>query len=234
MVRFVFRCVLGVSFVVGFLLVPARAHADQINFNGPALTQLVTLGGSNLANYHGTAHAGALSWTWAGTPPAGFAQSFYSYCVDLAHFVTSTQQVTVQSSVGFSNGGVANGIAKSAWLLNQYAAGIHSMADTTTAALYSAGLQIAIWEALYDTSANLAGGGFTATTTNTTVMNAATGYLTQLYNSNMTGVATVLNSNLTTGQDQMIAQVDEPSTLLLVGLAFFGFATLARRSAVAS
>jgi hypothetical protein len=230
----VYKLFVGVAMLGGFLLLPATANADQINFNGPALTHIVTLGGTNGANYHGDAHAGALSWTWNGTPPAGFAKSFYSYCVDLAHFVTPTQQVTTQSSADYVGGGVSNGISKAAWLFNQYAAGIHSMADTATAAIYSAGLQIAIWEALYDNTNNLAGDGFTASTSNTKVMEAATNYLGELYKSDMKGVATILNSNLNTGQDQIVQQVDEPSTLLLMGLAFFGFAMLARRPAAAS
>jgi hypothetical protein len=214
------------------LVMPTRADADQIQLNGPALTKVVTIGGTNVNNYHGSVQAGALSWTWIGTPPAGFAQSFYSYCVDLAHVVTNPQEVTVRSSEGFTNG-VANGGTKAAWLFNQYAAGIHQMADLTTAALYSAGLQIAIWEAMYDTTLNLSSGGFTASTSNTAVMNAATNYLTELYKSNMVAVATILDSTRSTGQDQIVAQVSEPSTLMLMGLAFFGFALLARRPVVA-
>ena len=224
----------GASALLCMLLVmPAKANADQIKFNGPALTKTVTIGGTQAGNYQGNVQAGALSWTWTGTPPAGFAQSFYSYCVDLAHFVTDPQDVTVRSSEGFTNG-VENGGTKAAWLFNQYAAGIHQMTDLTTAAVYSAGLQVAIWEAMYDTTANLSAGGFTATTSNTAVMTAATNYLNELYKSNMVAVATILESTRATGQDQIVAQVSEPSTLMLMGLAFFGFALLARRPVAAS
>lgn len=233
MARLVSGFLVGSSLLCALFLIPATASADQINFNGAALTKVVTIGGSNLLNHHGDVQAGALSWTWAGTPPAGFAQSFYSYCVDLAHFVTDPQNVTVRSSDGFTNG-VVDGGSKAAWLFNQYASGIHQMTDLTTAALYSAGLQIAIWEAMYDTTANLEAGGFTATASNSTVMTAARTYLTELYNSNMVGTATILDSTGPTGQDQIIAQVSEPSTLMLMGLAFFGFAMLARRPVAAS
>lgn len=219
------------SLLCVLVLTPSTAVADQINFNGTTLSKVVTIGGSNLNNYHGEVRAGEMSWTWAGTPPAGFAQSFYSYCVDLSHVVTTPQYVTVRSTEGFTNG-VEDGGRKAAWLFNQYAAGIHQMADVTTAALYSAGLQIAIWEAIYDTTANLSGGGFTATTSNTTVMNTAANYLSALYQSDMVGVATILDSTRSTGQDQIVAQVSEPSTLMLMGLAFFGFALLARRPVV--
>jgi PEP-CTERM motif len=46
-------------------------------------------------------------------------------------------------------------------------------------------------------------------------------------------VATILDAAHPTGQDQIVAQVSEPSTLLVMGLAFFGFAMLARRRTVA-
>ena len=58
----------------------------------------------------------------------------------------------------------------------------------------------------------------------------ATNYLNALYSAQpWTSVATILSTN--GGQDQIVAQVSEPSTLLILGLAFFGFAALARRPA---
>jgi hypothetical protein len=229
MVRRVCGSVLRVVLLVGCFLAPATAHADQINFNsGAILTQVVTIGGSNMANIHGQVQAGALAWTWAGTPPAGFAQTFFTFCVDLAHYVTGTQQVQVQTTTGFSNG-VAGGGSKAAWLVNNFAPSIFQTSNTTTARINAAALQLAIWEATYDSTANLSGGGFTATAANTAITTQANQYLDALYKSNMYAVGTILNSNLQTGQDQIIAQVSEPSTLLLMGLAFFGFAVLARR-----
>lgn len=225
MVRSVSRFLFGLSVLGSLMLMPTRAYADSINFNsGGSLTSLVLIGGSFPNNFDGYVQAGALNWTWAGTPPAGFAQSFYSYCVDLAHFVTPTQEVTVQSSTGFSNG-VVNGGSKAAWLVNQFAGAVGNATE-------GAALQLAIWEATYDTSNNLAAGGFTVSSS-TAVMNKAKDYLDSLYSSNMTAVANILNSTRPTGQDQITAQVSEPSTLLVMGLAFFGFATLARRRSTA-
>jgi hypothetical protein len=93
------------------VVLPARADAETIQFAGVGHSTIMTLGGTNAANYHGSVYAGEYNWLWVGTAPAGFAQSFYTYCVDLAHFVTSTQQVTLTPSDGFTNG-VADGGAK--------------------------------------------------------------------------------------------------------------------------
>lgn len=225
MLRFC-KYVVGVFVVAGITMMPASASAEIMQFKGLGAASTITVGGSNASNYHGSVAAGELLWQWVGTPPAGFAQSFYSYCVDLANFVQSSQVVTPVSSTGFTNG-VANGGSKAAWLFNEYAAGIHSLTNATTAAINAAALQVAIWEAMYDTSANLAGGGFTATAANSQIVTTANSYLTALYSSQpWTAVATILSTS--GGQDQ-IAQVSEPSTLLVMGLAFFGFAALARR-----
>ena len=225
MLRSVSQFLVGLSVLGSLMLMPARAYADSIKFNsGSSLTSSVLIGGSYPNNYDGQVLAGALSWTWVGTPPAGFAQSFYSYCVDLAHFVSPTQEVIVQSSTGFSNGVVSGG-SKAAWLVNQFAGAVGNATD-------AAALQVAIWEATYDSYNNLAAGGFTASSS-TGVMSKAAFYLDALYSSNMTAVATILNAAHPTGQDQIVAQVSEPSTLLVMGLAFFGFAMLTRRRSTA-
>jgi hypothetical protein len=224
-------CKLVVGFVMaaGVMLTPAAVQAETMRFDGVGYASTVYVGGLNGGNYHGYVTAGELNWSWVTAPPAGFAQSFYSYCVDLASFVQGQQVVTAtpSSSSLFTNG-VTNGGAKAAWLFNEYAAGIHAMTNIATAKINAAALQVAIWEALYDTSANLGGGQFTASA-NGLVITQAQSYLTSLYSSQpWTSVATILMTSA--GQDQ-VTQVSEPSTLLMMGLAFFGFAALARRPA---
>jgi hypothetical protein len=61
-------------------------------------------------------------------------------------------------------------------------------------------------------------------------MSKANQYLTALYSaSSWSAVAAILDvSRPGPGQDQ-ITQVSEPATLLLLGLAFIGLATFARR-----
>jgi len=221
------KLVVGLLFAASVLMVPAVAHAEIIQFNGLGYASIVTVGGSIDANYHGGAWAGEMNWSWVGTAPAGFAQSFYAYCVDLSSYEQPQQTVTPVSSSGFTNG-VPNGGGKAAWLFNEYAAGIHSMTDATTAAVSAAALQIAIWEAMYDKEANLSSGGFTATAANGDITKKAADYLSALYSAQTwTAVATVLSTDK--GQDQIVQQVSEPSTLMLMGLAFFAFAALTRR-----
>ena len=122
------KFVVGMFVAAGISLMPAVAHAEVMTFQGVGAASSITVGGTNASNYHGGVTAGELLWQWVGTPPAGFAQSFYAYCVDLGNFVQGSQNTTLVSSVGFTNG-VANGGAKAAWLFNEYAANIHSMAQ---------------------------------------------------------------------------------------------------------
>lgn len=218
------------SFLIALTVGTAMAEAETIQFVGVGPASVVTVGGSNSANYHGSVWAGELTWQWLGTPPDGFAQTFYSYCVDLANTVQSQQTVTPVSSTGFTNG-VTNGGAKAAWLFNEFAAGIHTMSNTTLAAINAAALQIAIWEAMYDTSANLTSGGFTATASNTQITTQASTYLNALYAAQpWQSVATILSTAV--GQDQIVSRVSEPSTLMMMGVAFFVISALARRTTV--
>ncbi len=87
-----------------------------------------------------------------GRCPKGSPVPFFSYCIDLVNPLRDPQVVTVASSEGFTNG-VANGASKAAWLLDTFAPAIHAGGSNTE----SAALQVAIWEAIYDTSNNLTG-----------------------------------------------------------------------------
>jgi hypothetical protein len=86
---------------------------------------------------------------------------------------------------------------------------------------------------MYDPTANLSSGGFSVTGS-ALVTTQASGYLGQLYAAGASGWlssdAIILNSS--SSQDQ-IARVSEPSTLMLMSLAFFGFASLVRKRAKA-
>ena len=225
MFRFGSPLVIAVAVLFCLHVRPMEARAEAMTLSGFSLVQRVTVGGTNLLNEHGTVWAGELRWQWAGVPPQQFAQVFFAYCVDLAKDVKSPQKVSIQTSDGFTNG-VTLGGAKAAWLFNEYAAGIHDARDTVGAAA----LQVAIWEAMYDTAPDLTTGGFDAVGTNSSITNRANQYLSSLYSSTWNAVAIILNADTKTGggQDQ-ITQVSEPSTLLFLGLAFFGIATLTGR-----
>jgi hypothetical protein len=198
-----------------------------MKFLGVNQGRQVTVGGTNSSNIHGTVMAGEMGWQWIGAAPEGFANSFYAYCVDLGNYVTSTQNVQPRSSEGFTNG-VINGASKAAWLFTEYAATVHASGS----AVSSAALQVAIWEAMYDTKNDLTKGAFNANGTSSQILNVASQYLTALYSANWNTVAVILNAGSSTGggQDQITTRVSEPSTLLLLGAAFFGIATtLSRR-----
>jgi hypothetical protein len=209
------------------VLMPSAADASQIDFRGVGHAAAVSISGVRTGSFL----AGELDWQWIGTTPDGFPQSFYSYCVDVSQNLTDPQTVTVRSSEGFTNG-VTFGGSKAAWLFNTYAAGIRSNTTASTANIQAAALQVAIWEAMYDTTANLGGGNFILNTTGSIRTQAQT-YLTSLYTAGTSAydsVATVLEVvSPNRGQDQITSKVSEPSTLVLMGMAFLMFAKRARR-----
>lgn len=232
MVRSASRLLNAAVLFAALILIPSAAHAGSIDFLGVGKAAAVSISGVRTGSFM----AGELNWAWIGTAPDQFAQNFYSYCVDVQQNLTDPQTVTARSSNGFTNG-VEFGGTKAAWLFNTYAAGIHANTNTSTANIQAAALQIAIWEAMYDTTGNLGGGNFILNTTGSIRTQAQT-YLTSLYNAGdgaLNSVATVLEVvSPNRGQDQIISKVSEPSTLILMGVAFLIFAKRARRQGPAS
>lgn len=206
------------------LLTASSASADVIDFTGlgknAAISATLTQGSTT---YVRNVSAGELTWSWIGATPDGFASSFYSYCIDLVNYLSDPQTVTVGWSEGFTNG-VANGGAKAAWLFNTFAAVVH----TAGTGIQAAALQVAIWEAMYDTydPSGLTTGNFRLATSGA-IATQANAYLSALYPDGVyqTSVAGVLATDH--GQDQVTSRVSEPSTLLLLGA---GLALVARRA----
>jgi PEP-CTERM motif len=207
---------LSVGAVALLCLTPSAANAATLDFTGMGKAEIVNISGSLRTV---TAYAGELDWNWLGTPPAGFSQSLYTYCVDILNNEADPQyDVTVRSTDDMTPAtspySAAGAGAKIAWLVNTYAASIHSSGTNEQAA----GLQIAIWETLYDSNLggfNLASGQFIVSASVGT-MTWATTYLASLAGN--TGHAAWLDSpGNGTGQDQVT--VPEPSTLALLMLA---------------
>ena len=212
-------------FVLGIAaaLVPARAEASTLQFNGMGLHDIVTIGGSS--GVSGSFYAGELNWEWLAPVPSGFEASLYTYCVDILHEVVSPQTVQISDTTNpLMTTHATDGGAKAAWLLNTFAGGIHASGT----GLESAALQVAIWEAISDDDHNLTTGYFTLRTADAytgtaqaeAIMAQANLYLAQLFvgGGYNTSTATWLDATGANGGQDQIA-TPEPSTLMLLGVA---------------
>jgi hypothetical protein len=192
---------------VAALLVPAATQAASLDFTGVGKAEVVTLYGVRNV----TAYAGELDWTWLTGQPAGTPTSFYSYCVDVLNNETDPQNVTVRLT---NDASAPAALTKAAWLFNTFAPAIHATGSNAMAA----GLQLAIWEVLYDSTYNLGSGAFYVSAS-AQALSYGTQYLTALTNAGpgySTAVAMWLDAERGAGQDQ-ITSVPEPATLLLLG-----------------
>src|SRR5262249_20527146 len=150
------------------LMIGANARASQIDFTGLGKAQVVTVAG--VRNVSGW--AGELDWSWIGATPDGMTPSFYSYCVDLLNNEIDGQSVTIRST----SDSLSPSLTKAAWLFDNFAVSIHA---TGTAAM-AAGLQLAIWEVLYDTTYDLTSGSFRVTSATADALKYGQGYLDAL------------------------------------------------------
>jgi hypothetical protein len=211
-----------------FVFRSAPASASQLDWAGTGKGAWATFSLENdpLGNPFSD-FVGELLWNWVGSPAPGFSgDSIYTYCVDATSYLQNSQNVTALSTNSLISGsGGADAGGRVAYLVDKYAADVHNNGSDVDAAA----LQIAIWEALYDSTEDLAGGAFKLVTTGA-IYDKTKFYLDDLYSGGTyhTGTATWLDTRY--GQDQVVlTPTPEPASLTLFGSALAYVATRQRK-----
>jgi len=209
--------------VAASLIRPSVAAADSLTYTGLGSGSWVTL---NLGGVTETGWAGEIKWT---LNAGGVSQAITTYCADLFDNAKNTQLGTFETTTAvdlnpsISHGAVPNAGSKAAYLVNTYAAGAHG------SSIQSAGLQIAIWQAMFGNTFTV----LSSTANYSAIMAAAAGYSVPAGVSAVAGYFDVANGSNTgsnaNGQDQVLIGTPEPATILLMMLPLFGLLGYQRR-----
>jgi len=158
----------------------ARAASVNIKFDGTGLGENVEWKYYNGTSWTDlTTFAGQFKMQFVSPTPAGYDSSFIAYCADIEHYLQTTETVDLLSTDLLNPSSLTPATGPEvAYLYDHFGPLVSSDLD-------AAGLQVAIWETLYDgeTNSGLSGGNFQLVgsgPTYTSVKNKANSYLSAL------------------------------------------------------
>jgi hypothetical protein len=191
---------------------------------GQSVTNYFNSGASTYSGYTG---AQLLTFTaGGGGTPTGYPTTFVGYCVDLENAFVNPQDVLLKSTSNLTKNGISpNSGNKVAWLYNKFA-------STVTTNVQGAALQVAIWEALYDSTADLSTGFYRIDGSQTAVLTQANAYLSAMNSQYTPGSTATWFDATPVGQDVIgPAAIPEPGLMsLLAGTGMSGLILLRRRA----